>query len=748
MSLFTLISRIGLIRLLIPACAFTVILFVFCLIYFHMNLFSVASLSEATLSALLAFIVFAYSTKRVHQIWAIFNVIIAIWGLTNFMAGMSATPERALIFWRLTCLVCTFISVVFYHVIIEFCQIERPRMLSFAYIQGALFVPIIIFSNNFIGSTFYAFGSIYYYKATFLFAIWTLLWFIIAGSAFFELYRFIKRSHGIQKTQALYMFWGMLLGHSGGASTILPAYNVLLYPTWHFSVCIYAVLMTYAMFRYRLMDIRLAISNIAIFIAVYTLVLGVPFFFGYKYHLWQISTWTMLVLATAGPFIYLYIQKRAEDRLLQEQRRYQATLRQASAGMGKIKDLKKLLNMIVYVLTHAIQIEHALIYIYDEGKKEYVLGASKRKSGNNQFIDSIEEKSPLVKYFLENKNSVILEEVKQRAKDYKDSQLAQIEQIIVSLEGELVVPIFIDQSLTAFIVMAKKESGKVYSEDDLGVFSILANQTALAIENAKFYEDMKLTHEQLFQAEKMATIGTMADGLSHQINNRFHALGFIAGDALDTIRLNQNDPMPDKIKEIIAELERAFVRVQDNVTQGGEVVQGLLKYTRKGEAGFTALDVQAVFKAALEMAQFKIKTDQLKIIHDYDPALIPKIKGNFTQLQEVFFNLIDNGYDAMMQRKNEKKETGYQPILIVRVLKEDGYARIIFEDNGIGVKEEDANKLFTPFFTTKLSSKKGTGLGLYVIKKIVEDNHNGQVEMVSKYMQGTQMKLRLPIAIG
>ena len=95
-----------------------------------------------------------------------------------------------------------------------------------------------------------------------------------------------------------------------------------------------------------------------------------------------------------------------------------------------------------------------------------------------------------------------------------------------------------------------------------------------------------------------------------------------------------------------------------------------------------------------------------------------------------------------------KRKSRYQPTLIVRVLKEDGYAQIIFEDNGMGVKDEDMHKLFTPFFTTKLSSKKGTGLGLYVIKKIVEDNHNGKVEMVSKYMQGTQMKLRLPIAIG
>jgi len=496
------------------------------------------------------------------------------------------------------------------------------------------------------------------------------------------------------------------------------------------------------------MDIRLAVSNSAIFIAVYALVLGEPFYFGYKYHQWEVSTWSMLVLGTVGPFIFLFLQKRAEDGLLKEQRRYQATLRQASAGMGKIKDLKKLLNMIVYVLTHAIQMEHALVYIYDENVKKYILGAVKRKAGQGNFVEGIEKNSPVIEYFVETKNPLIFEEINQKVLDSNDPKLIRIKQIIESLEGALLFPIFIDQELTAFIVMGKKESGKVYTEDDLAVFAILANQTALAIENAMFYEQMNLTHEQLFQAEKMATIGTMADGLSHQINNRFHAMGFIAGDGLDTIQMNKNKELtPDKMKEVLTELERSLTRVQENVVQGGEIVQGLLRYTRKGDAGFAAVDVDAVLKSALEMVQFKIKTHELKIVREYDLATMPKVKGNYTQLQEVFFNLIDNGYDAMMQRKNEKKEPGFQATLIVRVLREDHTVQIVFEDNGIGVKDDDVRKLFTPFFTTKLSSKKGTGLGLYVIKKIVEDNHKGEVVMLSKYMQGTQMKLRLPIAI-
>ena len=596
-------------------------------------------------------------------------------------------------------------------------------------------------------------SSLYFLRSSgFVYNSSLFIWLLLVILGFTETFvQYLKEPIGIKRNQFLYLFLGFFLGFVGGLSNFLPVYGINIIPLGNFTIPFYCIISTYAILKYKVLDIKIAVTRAGVFFFVYAFVLGIPICLGLKIlgiGMWLFPVILMGLFATIGPYIYLYIQRRAEDSLLQEQRRYQATLRQASAGMGKIKDLKKLLNMIVYVLTHAIQIEHALIYIYDEKQRRFILGASKIKSGKNQFLGSLESDSPLAIYFLENRNPIIYEEFKQKAQDHKDSDLLQIDKIITSLEGALLVPIFIDQSLTALIVMGKKESRKSYSEDDLAVFSILANQTALAIENAIFYEQMKLTHEQLFQAEKMATIGTMADGLSHQINNRFHALGFIAGDALDTIRLNQKELGPDKIKEIMAELDRAFVRVQENVVQGGEIVQGLLKYTRKGDAGLTSVDVDAVFKSALEMVQFKIKVNELKIVRDYDPAAMPKIKGNFTQLQEVFFNLIDNGYDAMMQRKHEKKEEGYQPTLIVRVYKQDDHAQIVFEDNGMGVKEEDMHKLFTPFFTTKLSSKKGTGLGLYVIKKIVEDNHGGRVEMVSKYMQGTEMKLRLPIAIG
>jgi signal transduction histidine kinase len=243
----------------------------------------------------------------------------------------------------------------------------------------------------------------------------------------------------------------------------------------------------------------------------------------------------------------------------------------------------------------------------------------------------------------------------------------------------------------------------------------------------------------------MATIGTMADGLSHQINNRFHALGMIAADSMDALNSLSENSAPEERQKIISQVRYALERVKENVKQGGEIVHSLLKYSRAGEAGFEPIDLDVLVNSSLEMVQYKVKLSQIDLIRDY-PKDIPKIKGNLTQLQEVFFNLIDNAYDAIVQRRNELQEPDYRGNVTIEAVSRDSKIEIRFIDNGIGVSEADKERLFTPFFTTKTSSKKGTGLGLYVIHKIIVDNHKGRIFAESEYKTGTAFTIELPSA--
>ncbi|MDP3142700.1 MAG: ATP-binding protein [Candidatus Omnitrophota bacterium] len=720
------------------------------------KIYSLVGLSIFLTSAILIFIILRSGKSKLHRTWALFNISVAIWGFGAFFIGRSSTPDEAFFWWRFAHIGIILMPVFIFQVISLLCDLRQKKLLLFVYFQGAIFLLFNIINpcKIFLSGVRYIFSSLYYGTLGPVYHPFFILWVFIVFFSHYELLLSYYKSHGIKRIQILYLLAATCLGFLGGITNFITAYRIDIFPYGNFGIPLYCLTVTYAILRFRLLDISLAITRTGIFITVYSLVLGVPFVIAYGLQprliaifgnqWWIIPLISSTILATAGPFIYLYIQKRAEDRLLREQRAYQSTLRQASTGMNRIRDLQKLLNLIVHVVTRTVHLKNGAVYLYDGNKGVYILQAA-RDQGKAKIGMILPAKSTLIQKLLTEKEPLVYEEIKQRLQDYQDSSLAELEAQMKQIDAAVVVPSFAGENLLGFIVLGEKISGKLFSQDDLVVFSVLANQAALAIENAKFYEDIKKTQEQLFQAEKMATIGTMANGLSHQISNRLQALGFIAGDTLDTLKLSGDKPYPQEIKELLATIKSALERVQDNVKQGGEVVKGMLKYSRPGETGLEPTNLDKLITASIEMAQYKVKLSYLDIIRDY-PKDLPNLRGNFTQLQEVFFNLIDNAYDATVQRKEEWKEPDYKGKITISASPQDEVMQIRFQDNGIGVKLEDLNKMFTPFFTTKTSSKKGTGLGLYVIQKIITGNHNGRIRVESKYRQGTTFVMELPLS--
>lgn len=576
-----------------------------------------------------------------------------------------------------------------------------------------------------------------------IFHIYLVFWFWQCLYGFYWLLKGLRLHKGIKREQIKYFTISAMLGFVGGATNWPMWYNIHFVPYLNITISLYIGIVAYAIFRYRLMDIKVAITRAGIFSIVYTLVLGIPFWFGYKYHLWMHSTWMMLVLATLGPFIYLYIERKTEQRLLKEQRRYQETLKQASVGMTRIRDLKRLLDLITHIITKTVKISYAGIYLYNKDTNEYVLQVSRDKG--RMPVLKLTFASSLIQWLITKRSPLFYEEVKREAQEHNNIAYKQLEEDMRSLMATVFIPSFLNEKLMGFIVLGDKISGQIYTPEDLNVFQILASQAALAIENAQFYEEAKQMQEQIGQAEKMATVGTMADGLSHQINNRFYALSLIAGDTIDTIKLTDTSKCTPEVKEMLNDINRALERIKENVMQGGEVVKGILKYTRKGEEGLEPLALDQILDAALDMLQYKINLSEIDIIRSYAKDL-PKIKGNQIQLQEVFFNFCDNAYDAINERKAALQEEGYRGKLNFSAQPKDTLLEITIEDNGMGVREDLSKKVFTPFFTTKTSSHKGTGLGLYVIKKIIADNHKGRVSFESVYKVGTRFIVELPLA--
>lgn len=718
-----------------------------------MNFFAFSSLLTAFIPLILIVIILSFGKSRIHRIWALCTLSISIWGIGTYLVATAKSPQAALFAWRIAFSGALYISVFFYHTVCIFGNLSRKKTLFLVYSQAIFFHLLSISTEKVFTGWHLVFGSLYYNTATVAYYLTASGWLITVLLGHYELFEIYKKVSGFKRIQTLYLLFGFFCGFVGGFLCLAPAVGINLYPSTSSSGALYAIIATYAILRYRLLDVKVAITRTGIFIFVYTLVLGLPFILATWFRVWLIEIfgtrwWVaplslMATLATIGPFIYIYLQRKAENNLLKEQHRYQQTLKQASVGMTRIRDLNKLLNLIAHIVTKTVRISYAAIYLYDEQKEEFLLHVSRDKGRIP--IAKMAADNPLISWLMINRDPLIYEEIKRKMEDTGDETLKHLEENMRLLTASVIIPSFLEDKFMGFFVLGDKISGQIYTPEDLNVFQVLASQAALAIENAEFYNEAQEMQEQISQAEKMATIGTMADGLSHQINNRFYALSLIAGDTIDTIKLTDTSKCTPEVKQMIEEISHALGRIQSNVVQGGEVVKGLLKYSRKGDEAFEPLELNTIIDNTLEMVQFKVKLSEVDIIRNFGPET-PKINGNMVQLEEAFFNFIDNGYDAIVERRNTLKEEGYRGRITVSAKPKEGMLEVVIEDNGMGVKDDDMKKIFTPFFTTKTSSRKGTGLGLYVIKRIITDTHKGKISFESSYKIGTRFILELPLA--
>lgn len=699
--------------------------------------------------------------RRMITIWSYFCLACAFWGLGCYIISMTKMESHAYFGWQIAYLGAIFLPVLYYHFVNEYLQLKKRYILLVAYWFSFYFlICALFFKKSFFGDMRYVFNEFYCFywnnnKDLVFLLFYVLFHWCLLAMSFFMLLSEYKSSIGLRRNQLQYILIASILGFLGGHLFFLVAFGVDIYPYANYLIAVYPLIMGYGIIRHRVLNIRTAITRTGIFVVVYSFVLGGPFALAFKYreqlifylgdNWWLAPLILMTILATIGPFIYLYINNKAEEKLLKEQRGYQQILRNASSGMIRIKDLRRLLNLVVHVVTKTVKISNAAIYLFDSETDSFKLFALRGRIDKSIFSTQIELHSILVSSLMAKNDPILVEEVAMRLREEQHNrEILDLSKELSKLCAALVVPSFIDSKLTGIMVLGDKIARNLYTEDDIVVFSVLANQAALAIENAQFYDEVKRTHEQLFQAEKMATIGTMADGLSHQINNRFHALSLISGDALDILKTFDSSKYDGEVKQVLADLKGSLQRIEANVVQGGEVVKGLLKYSRPGDGGFESIEFKDVLNGSIDMVQYKIKLKEIDLIKDI-PADLPKLHCNLTQLQEVFFNLIDNAYDATKERQATLKEEGYKSRIEITAKNADGSLEIVVSDNGMGVKDLDRKKLFTPFFTTKASAKKGTGLGLYVIDKIIA-SHNGHISIDSEYQSGTRFTITLPIS--
>ena len=752
-------SRSTLTKLFIPFLLLAIFVFFYCLIRLDLNLFALGGLMLGIECYLLSYIILAFGTQKIHKIWALFNMAIGIWGIGTFVVGISKDQAIILWAWKIAYIGILLLPVFLYHTIYIFCGLEKKWFLSFVYIQGITILLLDLMSNLMFKPLIYVFNSIYYHKATLVYFLVFILWSILVCKCFYELYKYVNRVQGLRKIQALYLYWGTLIGFIGGASTVAPAFKINLYPFGYFIVCIYAAISTYAIFKYHLMDIRIAFTRFGVFIVVYSIVLGIPYGLAILGRDWLEKTFgeswlwfpmnSLLVLATVGPFIYLFLQRKTENRLLQEERRMQDLLNRASVGMRTIRNLHKLLEWIVDVLAKSLGLGNASIYLHDPVSNQFVLNVSRREQVANVKID---KNDPLILSLEETKYPLIYEELKLSSESQNaDEDLREIIRQMTELEASVIVPAIAEDILLGFIILGERKDKRIYTADLINVLSVLGNQAALAIENAIFHKEAQKDLSQRSHEARLKSMGAMGSGVAHQIRNRLNILTGTVSMFLEELE-NENleDITKEKAVELLKSAQKIMNKIIENTLLAERICTAINSYSKLSRDKEFA-EIGCIVEMAVDLLQGRNDMDIFKLEKDFPEDV--KVYVIIPMIQDIFVNLIVNSRDSIQAKLNyinrgEWDNSNYQPKIIIKGFVNKDKVIVDISDNGTGFKPEEEKNAFVPFYTTKATGIKGkdggTGLGLSLIWDFLKQN-NGDIEIINNgYKEGVTFRITLP----
>ncbi|MBI3311933.1 MAG: GAF domain-containing protein, partial [Candidatus Omnitrophica bacterium] len=293
---------------------------------------------------------------------------------------------------------------------------------------------------------------------------------------------------------------------------------------------------------------------------------------------------------------------------------------------------------------------------------------------------------------------------------------------LTQLQASVAVPVFQQRRLLGVLVLGEKRSGRIWSQDDLNLLMVLANQAALAIENAQLHEaeEQRLIKEAIEQ-----TAADIAYGVSHQFNNRLYVISILSSMQVlsvaekDLTKMS-NEELAGWVRKLAGELKK----ITEEAEMGGQISKGIMSLAKAIPENFKPIEILPIIEHALDFVRIKHAKEKVEgedlvpTVLNGVPKDLPKILGNHAQIHDSLMNLLDNALDAIREkiyrtRRGElpATEENYKGKIQVKAGVENGKLVISVQDDGIGIEKENMRRCFAPYFTTKATGVKGRGLG-------------------------------------
>jgi C4-dicarboxylate-specific signal transduction histidine kinase/ligand-binding sensor domain-containing protein len=478
---------------------------------------------------------------------------------------------------------------------------------------------------------------------------------------------------------------------------------------------------------------------------------------------WYQTWWAYLlyvivaVVLIRGYIVFRSRKLRKENKLLEEKVNQRTEeLQQSYNNVEKLEEIGKKItsslsveNIIGTVYKNVNTLMDASVFgigLYNESLNRLEFPATYENGKKLSFYaNSVDDKNRLSTTCFNSGKEILMGNVGEDHKEY-------LQQIPAPIAGEQAVSLIylplVAKGKKLGVITVQSFKPNAYSDYHVYMLRNIAIYTAIALENARSYEELKATQSQLIQSEKMASLGELTAGIAHEIQNPLNFVNNFSEINSELIDEMKNELNQGNVQDAIAianDIRDNEKKINHHGKRADAIVKGMLQHSRSSNGQKEPTNINTLSDEYLRLAyhglRAKDKSFNADMQTNFDES-IPKINVVAQDVGRVILNLITNAFYAVKAAKPVKGEN-YQPTVWVSTERENGKIYVTVKDNGTGIPDSVKDKIFHPFFTTKPTGE-GTGLGLSLSYDIIKA-HNGEIKVESQEGQGTEFVVELPV---
>lgn len=651
----------------------------------------------------------------------------ALWSGFYFLWQLEAHAHMALLYTRLLTAAAILIPPAYFHFVVRLVGAEKRRAVAVGHV-GAVVFAALSFTSLLVTGVVPKAGFPHWPVPGALYAPYMAFFFVFFAWALALLVQELRRAESLRRNQLLLVTAGTAVGFLGGATNFFLWYDIPIPPVGHGLVAVYVVGVGYAIIRLRLMEFNLLVAKFVALVVAVVLLAAPPFALTQLDYLLGRSIGAeipllilmgyMALLLLGVPKVRRRLDSLLEQRVLGDRLADRAALSRLAARISSATDEAAMIREVEETVAAAFHVSDVALYLRTEYETTFT-----RRGGVGSYRDrgitQFDEISPLVQVLRSAGHALLLEEFCHGTRDPRGDYFSDLRE----RHGiELAAPAVGDGFLYGFLLLGARGNRALFGDSDIALLEVVTSQVGLNLRSRQL-------ERRASQTEKLISLGTLAAGLAHELRNPL--------TSIQTFTALMKERNGD------ADLHAEFSEiVQRDVNRIASIVDNVAAFAESNKVEMTDVRLSDVMRTVAEIVRPELERAEVTLV--ISPAPVPVVRGNNSQLLQVFLNLVQNAIQALEGRPGSRISVSFESRLTET---SQPFVCVTVTDNGPGVDASVLPRIFEPFVTTKATGvrrgRAGMGLGLAIVKRIVQ-HHRGDIEVTSVVGRGTTFRVHLP----